>query len=248
MLSKTLQDGLADYAIGARIRTMRLKKKIGLVELGKHTGLSPALLSKIERGRMFPTLPTLLRVALVFGVGLEFFFSGARDKPLLAVVRKTDRTRLPERPGGRDVAYQFESLDYPATERRFNCYYAEFFPVAADRLRPHDHPGFEFIYTVQGTLSVLVGADEHVLLGDGRLADRARLPHAGRRRAIRSTHRHEYPHSLSYQPKTFTRFPLAIVSSLSKMHEYGLPLMSVDTIGSSVYCRIPSSGPAAAAW
>src|ERR1044072_9437416 len=108
------------------------------------TALSPALLSKIERARMFPTLPTLLRVALVFGVGLEFFFSGARDKPLLAVVRKRDRNRLPDRPGERDVAHQFESLDYPATERPLNCYYAEFFPVATDKLRPHDHPGFEF--------------------------------------------------------------------------------------------------------
>ena len=116
--------------IGDKLRTLRLKKKIGLVELGKHTGLSPALLSKIERGRMFPTLPTLLRIALVFGVGLEFFFAGARDKPLVAVVRKADRVRLPDRPGAREVAYRFESLDYPATERRFNCYYAEFFPVA----------------------------------------------------------------------------------------------------------------------
>ena len=71
MLSKTLQDGLSDYQIGAKIRTLRLKKKMGLVELGLHTGLSPALLSKIERGRLFPTLPTLLRIALVFGVGLE---------------------------------------------------------------------------------------------------------------------------------------------------------------------------------
>ena len=60
MLSKTLQDGLSDYRIGDTIRTLRLKKKIGLVELGTHTGLSPALLSKIERGRLFPTLPTLL--------------------------------------------------------------------------------------------------------------------------------------------------------------------------------------------
>jgi transcriptional regulator with XRE-family HTH domain len=186
MLSKTLQDGLADYAIGARIRTMRLKKKIGLVELGKHTGLSPALLSKIERGRMFPTLPTLLRVALVFGVGLEFFFSGARDKPLLAVVRKQDRNRLPERPGAGDVAYEFESLDYPATERRFNCYYALFFPVAVERLRPHDHLGFEFIYVVQGTLSVHVGADEHVLkTGDSMYFD-ASVPHAYRRSGGRS--------------------------------------------------------------
>ena len=178
MLSKTLQDGLADYAIGTRIRTLRLKKKIGLVELGKHTGLSPALLSKIERGRMFPTLPTLLRVALVFGVGLEFFFSG--------VVRKSDRNQLPDRPGARDVAYQFESLDYPATERRFNCYYAEFFPVATDRLRPHDHPGFEFIYAIQGALSVHVGADEHVLkTGDSMYFDSS-VPHAYRRSGGRS--------------------------------------------------------------
>src|SRR5690348_18234991 len=121
MLSETLQGGLRAYAIGDKVRALRLRKKMGLVELGGHTGISPALLSKIERGRMFPTLPTLLRVALVFGVGLEFFFSGARDKPLVAVVRKSERSRLPDRPGARDVAYEFESLDYPATERRFNC-------------------------------------------------------------------------------------------------------------------------------
>ena len=47
MLSKTLQDGLNDYGIGAKIRALRLKKKIGLVDLGRHTGLSAALLSKI---------------------------------------------------------------------------------------------------------------------------------------------------------------------------------------------------------
>ena len=94
---------------------------MGLVELGKHTGLSPALLSKIERGRLFPTLPTLLRIALVFGVGLEFFFAGAREKPLVAVVRKRERVRLPERPQARDSAFHFESLDYPAVERRFNA-------------------------------------------------------------------------------------------------------------------------------
>ena len=111
MLSKTLQDGLSDYRIGDKIRTLRLKKKMGLVELGKHTGLSPALLSKIERGRLFPTLPTLLRIALVFGVGLEFFFAGAREKPLVAVVRKDQRVQLPDRPGARrDLSFRVARL------------------------------------------------------------------------------------------------------------------------------------------
>jgi len=186
MLSKTLQEGLSDYGIGDKLRTLRLKKKMGLVELGKHTGLSPALLSKIERGLMFPTLPTLLRIALVFGVGLEFFFAGARDKPFVAVVRKGSRVQLPDRPGAREVAYRFESLDYPATERRFNCYYAEFFPVAPDRLRPHDHPGVEFIYAVQGTLSVHVGSEEHALEAGDSLYFDATIPHAYRRSGRRS--------------------------------------------------------------
>ena len=128
MLSATLHDGLNGYGIGAKIRALRLKKKMGLVELGQHTGLSPALLSKIERGRLFPTLPTLLRIALVFSVGLEFFFAGAREKPPRRR-RPQGATRAASREAWRArIAYRFESLDYPAIERRFNWYYAEFSP------------------------------------------------------------------------------------------------------------------------
>ena len=43
MLSETLENGLREYAIGEKLRAMRLRKKIGLVQLGQHTGLSPAL-------------------------------------------------------------------------------------------------------------------------------------------------------------------------------------------------------------
>ena len=69
MLSETLVEGLDQYAIGDKLRELRLKKKIGLIELGEHSGLSPAMISKIELGKLYPTLPTLLRLALVFSVG-----------------------------------------------------------------------------------------------------------------------------------------------------------------------------------
>ena len=181
MLTATLKTGLSGYGIGAKVRALRLKKKMGLVELGRHTGLSPALLSKIERDRLFPTLPTLLRIALVFSVGLEYFFAGAREKPLVAIVRKAQRVRLPEKPGARQIAYRFESLDYPATERRFNWYYAEFFPVPAAGLQPHAHPGVEFIYALAGTLSVHIDGDEHALeAGDSMYFDSS-VPHSYRR-------------------------------------------------------------------
>jgi transcriptional regulator with XRE-family HTH domain len=100
---------------------------------------------ELERRRLFPTLPTLLRIALVFSVALDYFFAGAREKPLVAVIRKAERVQLPERQDGKEMSYRFESLDYPATERRFNSYCAEFFPVARDNVRLHTHVGVEFM-------------------------------------------------------------------------------------------------------
>jgi len=159
---------------------------MGLVELGAHTGLSPALLSKIERGRIFPTLPTLLRIALVFSVGLDYFFAGARQKPMLAVARKATRVALPERAGVREAAYRFESLDYGATERRFNAYYAEFLPQPKDRARPHSHPGVEFLYVLEGTLHLQIGDQEQKLEAGDAIYFDSRVPHAYRRAGTRS--------------------------------------------------------------
>jgi transcriptional regulator with XRE-family HTH domain len=163
MLSTTLREGLKAYAIGPKIRAIRLKKKIGLVELGRHTGLSPAMLSKIERGKVFPTLPTLLRIALVFSVGLDFFFADTREKPVVGVVRHRERLRFPEKAGARDSAYMFESLDFPAVERRLNAYYVEFLPVPEGKLRLHQHAGGEFIYVLGGTLTIQIADEAHTL-------------------------------------------------------------------------------------
>jgi transcriptional regulator with XRE-family HTH domain len=181
MLSATLQEGLRSYEIGTKVRSLRTKKQMGLVQLAQHTGLSPALLSKIERNQLFPPLPTLYRIALVFGVGLEFFFAGAREKPLVALVRKGQRVRLPDRAGARAPSFRFESLDYPATERKFNSYLAEFQPTAVAKLEPHDHLGAEFVFVLRGQLTMRLDLVDHVLdAGDSLYFDPS-VPHSYRR-------------------------------------------------------------------
>jgi transcriptional regulator with XRE-family HTH domain len=57
---------IAEKRIGERIKRLRLKKSMGLVELGRHTGLSASFLSQLETGRVVPTLRNLARVAMVF--------------------------------------------------------------------------------------------------------------------------------------------------------------------------------------
>lgn len=159
MVNKTIVEGLRPYALGEKLRTLRLRKSMGLVELGKHTGLSAAMLSKLERGKLFPTLPTLLRIALVFGVGLEYFFTDERKRHVVAIVRKKERLRFPDRTDGRSIAYNFESLDFKATERKLNAFYAEFEPIAFDKSRSHQHSGVELLYLISGKLDLTIGSE-----------------------------------------------------------------------------------------
>ncbi len=164
MVSKTVEEGLRPYSIGEKLRTLRLRKSMGLVQLGQHTGLSPAMLSKLERGRLFPTLPTLLRIAMVFSVGLDFFFTDERKRHIVAVVRKKDRLRFPERPAaGAEVTFYFESLDFAATERKLSSYYAEFQHVPVEALKGHQHPGVELVYVLKGKLEMRIGLEEYLL-------------------------------------------------------------------------------------
>ncbi|TIO07205.1 MAG: helix-turn-helix domain-containing protein [Mesorhizobium sp.] len=179
MLSDTLSNELQRYAIGSRIKALRLRKKLGLVQLAGHTGLSPAMLSKIERGQMFPTLPTLLRIAMVFGVGLDHFFT-AEEEPLIAIVRKEQRLKLPSPPGGKHPAYIFESLDYPASGRRMEAFYAEF-PLDAPPSEPHQHGSAEFIYVLSGRLVVNVNGKEVALDTEDAIYFDSSVPHNYRR-------------------------------------------------------------------
>jgi transcriptional regulator with XRE-family HTH domain len=186
MLSGTLTNELNRYAIGPRIRALRLRRKLGLVQLGEHTGLSPGMLSKIERAQLFPTLPTLLRIALVFGVGLDHFFTPDKEKPLVAVVRKDQRIRLPVPPDGEQPAWLFESLNYPVPDRPMEAYYAEF-PLQGRPADRHEHGRAEFIYVISGRLVVDVNGEETVLdVGDAMHFDSS-VPHGYRREGCRPT-------------------------------------------------------------
>ena len=186
MPSDTITTGLKKYAIGNKLRRLRLRKSMGLLELSKHTGLSPALLSKLERDVMHPTLPTLLRISMVFSVGLEYFFN-PEPRPVLEIVRKKDRLRFPESPDAARVAYYFESLDFPVPNRALNSYLAEFEPVDAEHSRLHEHPGVEFLYVLSGKLELRAGEDKHELAeGDAVYFD-CSVPHGYRRIGSRRT-------------------------------------------------------------
>jgi transcriptional regulator with XRE-family HTH domain len=184
--NETITEGLRKYAIGAKLRRLRLRKSMGLLELSKHTGLSPALLSKLERDLMHPTLPTLLRIAIVFSVDLDYFFV-PEPKPVLEIVHKSERMRFPDSPDDQKTCYRFESLDFRVPQRALSSYLAEFEPIEMKDNRFHQHPGIELLYVISGRLELYIQGSKHELSeGDAVYFD-STAPHGYRRAGAKRT-------------------------------------------------------------
>jgi len=81
------QWSLEPYCIGLKLRSLRTQKRLTLSRLAAETGLSTALLSKLETDRMIPTLPTLATISRVYGVGMSYFFSEPA-RHTLSITRK----------------------------------------------------------------------------------------------------------------------------------------------------------------
>jgi transcriptional regulator with XRE-family HTH domain len=175
---ETIRRVLNHYDLGQKIRQLRLRKKIALVDLGKHTGLSASMLSQLENGKLIPTLPTLARIAMVFDVGIEHFFNDTSSKKVFSVVRSGERLRFPDSADTPTPGYYFEVLAFGATEKSMSAYWAEFPKYSEKTYRFHRHDGAEFIYVLCGTLEVNYQAEDHFLnAGDSVYFD-ASEPHA----------------------------------------------------------------------
>jgi len=184
-MHKTLADAdaaerfITEKRLGDRIRRLRLKKSMGLVDLGKHTGLSASFLSQLETGRVVPTLRNLARIAMVFSKDLSYFFEN-EPSPAFRVHRKKDRVRMPQT-GVEPPTYTFESLGYMVPDRHMDPYFAEFVPLPEDvEPRSHMHTGSEFLYVLAGELALRHGGQEAQLSAGDAVYFDAGTPHSYR--------------------------------------------------------------------
>jgi transcriptional regulator with XRE-family HTH domain len=168
---------IAEKRIGERIKRLRLKKSMGLVELGKHTGLSASFLSQLETGRVVPTLRNLARIAMVFSKDLSYFFE-SDPAAVFKIHRRKERVRMPQT-GVEVPTYSFESLGYMVADRQMDPYFAEFVPLTKEmEPKAHMHPGSEFLYVLEGELEVRHGEQGFMLgAGDAAYFDSS-IPHA----------------------------------------------------------------------
>ncbi len=168
------KSALEPYCIGMKLRALRNKKGLTLSRLAAETGLSTALLSKLETERMVPTLTTLATISSVYGVSLSYFFSETRHHTL-AITRKAHI----ENAGVRVEAPRM--LPLHASEGSPGLF-ANVIEVPFASSTPVD-PGASlcaFIYVLKGRLELMAdGMAQHIGQGDCAYID-SQMPMAWR--------------------------------------------------------------------
>ena len=148
--------------IGERIRRLRMRRSMGLVDLGKKTGLSASFLSQLETGRVVPTVRNLARIALTFKKDLAYFFRD--EQPVtFRMMRKAERVRL-QRSTGAASTFLSESMSALVTDQSMVPCIAEFRGNGDEvTFRPRIFEGVEFTLVTEGCLTLTSEAERHLL-------------------------------------------------------------------------------------
>lgn len=174
-------------ALGAEIRSLRGKRGLSTVVLARTCGVSPSLISQVERGLTAPSLEVLWAIARALEVPIGTFFQmapadgqsahpaapefdGASGRAV-QVVRAEERKRLGLTPS---LTYQLLS---PDLQHRIEFVWVEFGPGEEGPLAPFTHIGEEQMVVIQGEMHVWIDGATWVLgAGDAITFDSA-LPH-----------------------------------------------------------------------
>jgi transcriptional regulator with XRE-family HTH domain len=157
-----VEQQIDEKLIGERIRAMRLRRSMGLVELGRLTGLSASFLSQLETGRVVPTIRNLARIAMVFEKDLSCFFQQER-KVKFRRLAKSDRIPI-TRKQKLNAKFVSESLGSLIPDRHIVPCLAEFLPNGDEcEFTPKLFAGTEFIYVLAGNLDLCVSNNTQLL-------------------------------------------------------------------------------------
>lgn len=153
-------DNELENAIGERLRHLRGVRGLTLDALSAASGVSRAMISKIERGEASPTAQLLLRLCTALDLTLSAFFafSEAEGEPLS---RRAAQSvwRDPE------TGYQRRAVSPPNTPSRVDVVEVEFPPGARVAYPPETAKAgmMQYVWLFSGRLDLTVGGTRHAL-------------------------------------------------------------------------------------
>jgi DNA-binding XRE family transcriptional regulator/quercetin dioxygenase-like cupin family protein len=183
--------------IGRRLAAHRGRRGMRVAELAREVGVTPSLISQIERGMSRPSVSTLFAIAQALDVPVDAFFrepagppgpggadgpGGAGDGPPAGpgqvaaadgryVVRRGGRAVIDIEGGVRWERLTRSTLDH------LDFFELVYEPGAESHPRQYTHPGTEMVLVMSGCLEITIGFERYLLEPGDSIDFPSSMPH-----------------------------------------------------------------------
>lgn len=139
--------------LGKRLKYLRQENRLTLSELSKRSGLSVGFLSKIEKGTSTITVDKLNDIANCLNINIGYFFEETENihKDGIAVRSYERRMQHYDQKNRHNFA-----LANHLNDKEFLPQYVELLPGYNEELESFAHEGEEFIFVLEGVLTLHV--------------------------------------------------------------------------------------------
>jgi transcriptional regulator with XRE-family HTH domain len=162
-----------DHQVGRRLRQMRESKAMRARDVADRAGVSPAYLSRLENGRVSPTVATLGRLVQAMGETIASLFEPTPGGD--GTVVRSDQRQTMESRGVVDLRVT------PAWATRLEILESVVAPGHGSSARLHTHGGEEeCVLVLEGELDIWVGDQRHNLRQGDSATFHSRTPHRWR--------------------------------------------------------------------
>ena len=145
-------------SVGERLRMLRKEKGLSLAELSKLTGFDVDFLENIELNRVQPQLGTSIKLSKALDSAFGRIVSGQGSR-LYSVTRKDEKVQISRSTSkkGQKEVYTYMSLAPDVKGRHMEALIVELKENPDEEMSVH--AGEEFIYVIDGVVSLQIGAD-----------------------------------------------------------------------------------------
>jgi transcriptional regulator with XRE-family HTH domain len=151
-----------EVRLGPRIRELRQQRGMTLRGLAGKSGLSTALLSKVENNAVSPTIPTLWKICEALGVRVGYFFHDGGVENRDYVVTRKEKRPVVFREGSKH-GYTYESLAYGKMDPAMEPFVVTVAPGERRGGKLFSHAGDELVYVLDGRAEFVLGELSFVL-------------------------------------------------------------------------------------
>jgi transcriptional regulator with XRE-family HTH domain len=151
---------LKQQLLAREVRRLRRRAGLSLRALASTTGFSPSFVSQVENAQVSPSISSMEAIAGALGVTLgEFFAATAASGDARLVVRAAERPTMPTSWWRAEV----EALTLPRTAAGLEVVLVTLGAGGRSGRQAYRHPREEFAFVLQGSVSLAIGPESHVL-------------------------------------------------------------------------------------